>query len=89
MFVKTNRNFFDTLTGDYRYAGDEFEVSKERFNELNEKVPGFVTELNPKTKKEIDPLDNLTVAEIKALLDEKGVDYDPKAKKEELKALLK
>lgn len=89
MLVKTNRMFFDTLVGEHRNVGDEFEVTKERFDELNTKVPGFVTELDPKTKKEIDPLDGLTVAEIKALLDEKGVDYDPKAKKEELKALLK
>lgn len=89
MFVKTNRNFFDIVTGDYRKAGDEFEVSQERFEELNEKVPGFVTELDSKTKKELDPLDNLTVSEIKALLDKDGIDYDPKAKKEDLKALLK
>jgi len=89
MLVRTNRNFFDIVTGDYRKAGDEFEVNQERFDELNEKVPGFVTELDPKTKKEIDPLDNLTVAEIKALLDKDGVEYDPKAKKDDLKALLK
>lgn len=89
MLVKTNRNFFDTLVGEYRKAGDEFEVTKDRFEELNEKVPGFVTELDPKTGKEVDPLDNLTVAEIKALLDKDGIEYDPKAKKDDLKALLK
>ena len=115
MFVKTNRNFFDIVTGDYRKAGDEFEVSQERFDELNAKIPGFVTKLNLKDEvinednteiqseetedvdtneteeesDEVKDIDNLTVAELKALLDAEGIDYDPKAKKEDLKALLK
>lgn len=89
MLVKTNRQFFDIVTGDYRKVGDEFEVNQERFDELNEKVPGFVSKLDIETKKEVDPLDDLTVAEIKDLLEKDGIEYDSKAKKDELKALLK
>lgn len=81
--------FFDTVVGEHRKAGDEFEVNQERFDELNAKVPGFVSKLNIETKKEVDPLDNLTVSEIKELLDKDGIEYDSKAKKDELKALLK
>lgn len=38
---------------------------------------------------EAKDIDDLTVAELKELLDAEGVEYDSKAKKEELKALLK
>lgn len=89
MLVKTNRQFFDTVIGEYRRVGDEFEVNEERFDELNELVPGFVSKVDIGTKRVIDPLDNLTVNEIKELLDAEGIEYDSKAKKEELKALLR
>ena len=119
MLIKTNRNFFDIVTGDYRKAGDEFEVSQERYDELNAKIPGFVTKLNLKKEvinedeeieddtevpsedaedvdtneteeesDEVKDIDDLTVAELKELLDAEGIEYDSKAKKEELKALL-
>lgn len=114
MLVRTNRQFFDIVTGDYRKVGDEFEVNQERFDELNEKVPGFVTKLNLKEEvtednteiqsedaedvdtneteeesDEVKDIDDLTVAELKELLDAEGIEYDSKAKKDELKALLK
>ena len=50
MLVRTNRNFFDVVEKEYRKAGDEFEVSQERFEELNEKVKGFVTEVEENKK---------------------------------------
>lgn len=47
----------------------------------------------PKGYKKVDAeteetFDDLTVADLKAKLDEQGVEYDPKAKKDELIALL-
>lgn len=48
MLVKTNRNFYDLKDDTYRKVGDEFEVSKARFDELNEKVNGFVEEIEEK-----------------------------------------
>lgn len=88
MRVKTNRQFYDVLEDTYRHEGDEFEVSKERYIELNNKVSGFVSAVDAKEEKPADPLDNLTVSELKDLLDADGIEYDSKAKKEDLKALL-
>lgn len=45
MLVKTNRCFYDLREDTYRNVGDEFEVSKSRFDELNELVNGFVEEV--------------------------------------------
>lgn len=45
MLVKTNRCFYDLKDDCYRNVGDEFEVSKARFDELNELVAGFVVEI--------------------------------------------
>ena len=45
MLVKTTRCFYDLKEDTYRKAGDEFEVSKARFDELNELVAGFVEEI--------------------------------------------
>lgn len=109
--------FFDIVVGEHRKAGDEFEVNQERFDELNAKVPGFVskvkeankevaeaednTEVEVESIEELDQeeaakvsdeakeIDELTVAELKELLDAEGIEYDSKAKKDELKALLK
>lgn len=58
MLVKTTRCFYDLKEDTYRSVGDEFEVSKARFDELNELVNGFVEEIEEKapakaaTKKE-------------------------------------
>lgn len=48
MKVITNRNFYDLKDDCYRKAGDEFEVSKARYDELNELVNGFVEEIEEK-----------------------------------------
>lgn len=88
MRVKTNRRFYDVLEDVYRREGDEFEVTKERYIDLNNKVSGFVSAVEDKKEKPVDPLDNLTVSELKDLLDADGIEYDSKAKKDELKALL-
>lgn len=48
MKVITNRNFYDLRDDCYRKTGDIFEVSKARFDELNELVNGFVEEIEEK-----------------------------------------
>lgn len=88
MRVKTNRQFYDVLEDAYRHEGDEFEVTKERYIDLNNKVSGFVSAVEAKEENPADPLDNLTVSELKDLLDAEGIEYESKAKKEDLKALL-
>ena len=55
MLVKTNRCFYDLREYCYRNVGDIFEVSQDRFNELNELVNGFVEEV--KETKEDAPED--------------------------------
>lgn len=100
MLVKTNRCFYDLREDCYRNEGDIFEVSQDRFAELNKLVNGFVEEF--KEIKEEDPEDeagtsedeeenqeDLTVTEIKEKLDEEGIEYKAKATKSELLELLK
>lgn len=48
MKVITNRNFYDLKDDCYRKVGDVFEVSKARYDELNELVAGFVEEIEEK-----------------------------------------
>lgn len=92
MRVKTNRKFYDVLEDTYRHVGDEFEVTQERYIDLNTKVKGFVSAVkggeDEETKDSEDKLDKLTVNELKDLLDDQGIEYDSKAKKEDLKVLL-
>lgn len=54
MVVVTSRNFYDLKEDCYRKAGDRFEVSKARFDELNSKVPGFVSEAGGKKEEKED-----------------------------------
>lgn len=88
MRVKTSRDFYDTLEDVYRHSGDEFEVSTDRYIELNNKVSGFVSAVEDKEEANTIPLDNLTANELKDLLKAQNIAYDNKASKEDLKALL-
>ena len=40
--IKVLKGFYDIKEGMFRSVGQEFEESKERFNEINEALPGFV-----------------------------------------------
>lgn len=40
--IKVLKDFYDIKEGVFRSVGQEFEESKERFNEINEALPGFV-----------------------------------------------
>lgn len=40
--IKVLKGFYDRKEGVFRSVGQEFEESKERFDEINEALPGFV-----------------------------------------------
>lgn len=77
--VKALIQFKDLKEMKLRKIGDVFDVSNERFDEILAKGDWV---------EEIQELDNLTVKEIKELLDKKEIDYPSDAKKAELIELL-
>ena len=40
--IKVLKEFYDLKEGQYRSVDSEFEATKERFDEINEALPGFV-----------------------------------------------
>lgn len=50
MKIKVTRCFYDLKDDKYRNVGDEFEVTKVRFDELNKLVAGFVEEIKEEKK---------------------------------------
>ncbi len=40
--IKVLKGFYDLKEGVFRSVGQEFEETKERFDEINEALPGFV-----------------------------------------------
>ncbi len=79
--MKVLKNFRCKNTGKIMIAGEEFESADiRRIETLVEK--GFVDADKP------IPSTELTKKEIMALLDEQGIEYSPKAKKDELIKLL-
>lgn len=50
MKIKVTRCFYDLKDDKYRNVGDEFEVTKARFDELNKLVAGFVEEIKEEKK---------------------------------------
>ncbi|HEU7308668.1 TPA: hypothetical protein VV717_002101 [Streptococcus pneumoniae] len=40
--IKVLKEFYDLKEGVFRSVGQEFEVTKERFDEINEALPDFV-----------------------------------------------
>ncbi|CDZ74862.1 Hypothetical protein ING2D1G_0703 [Peptoniphilus sp. ING2-D1G] len=85
MKVKAVIEFFDLKEKKLRGVGDEFEVSNERFSEILTKGGKWIEEV-----KEIEKAEEkeLTISEIKSMLDEKGIKYAKGAKKDELLSLL-
>ena len=90
MTYKTTRAIRDLQDDEYcYYEGAVYprkglEVSEERISELLEK--GFIASADAQADEEAEQ--ELTAKEIKAKLDEMGIVYNSRAKKEELKALL-
>lgn len=93
--AKDNNRFYEV--GDL-YPRPDFTVSGARIAELIEKgvivaeskaesAPAPAEEVAPVEEAEEKPLEKSKVAELKALLDEMGVDYEADAKKADLVAL--
>lgn len=92
--TKDNNHFYEV--GDL-YPRPDFTVSGARIAELIEKgvivaeskaeAPAPAEEVAPVEEAEEKPLEKSKVAELKALLDEMGVDYEADAKKADLVAL--
>lgn len=70
-----------------KYPRENHKVTDERFKMLVDK--GYLKAVKSATRPKLDNLNDLTVKELKALAKKKGVEYDAKAKKAELIALLK
>lgn len=73
-------------------TGDEFAFSEERATEITAKLgAGFLEKLEEVITSEDDnaPTETNTVAEIKAYLTDKKIDFDDKAKKADLLSLVK
>lgn len=98
MGYKTTHAILDSLDSDQYYYGGAvyprpgFVVSKERLDELVEK--GHIVKIDdepslPAMEEEKPAVDDPTVDEIKAALDELGIKYSSRAKKAELLELLK
>lgn len=88
MKVKAIIEFFDLKENKLRSVGDEFEVSNERFSEILTKGGKWIEEVEEIEKVEEVEEKELTIAEIKSMLDEKGIKYAKGAKKDELLSLL-
>lgn len=85
--VTVIKPFKDLTHNVMRRPGDTFEVDERRFKSLtgaNAWQVAFVEAVEPEETKHED----MTVQELKLLLDEKGIEYDSKAKKADLIRLL-
>lgn len=82
MKVRAVKLFKDKREGVVRKKGDAFNVSEERFKEINSTRYGKLIE-------EVVEVEELTVKQLKKALDEKGIEYGSKARKTELIELLK
>lgn len=98
MGYKTTHAILDSLDNDqYYYSGAVYprqglEVTKERLDELVEK--GHIVKIDdesslPAKEEEKPVVEDPTIDEIKAVLDELGIKYSSRAKKAELLELLK
>ena len=97
--VTVLKGFRDLKQHTSRRPGDTFEANEERAAQLAAALPGFIAydvpepepEPNPKPAAEPEPsvdLSKLTVAKLKALCGERGIEVPAKAKKADLIALL-
>lgn len=87
--VTVLRPFTDLVKRAERAAGDTFEATEERAAYIAAKLPGYVTyeritEAAPDSK----DLSKLTVAQLRALCAERGVEVPKGAKKADIIALL-
>ena len=91
--IKVLRSFWDLVVHVDRKVGDEFEVTEKRAAHIQNKLPGYVTVIEAVVEPEEDakePVDlaKLTVATLKGLCAERGIEVPKKAKKADIIALL-
>lgn len=93
--LKVLERYYDVEFDGYIDEGETIKVSPQRYKELLEKEKtigrNFFEELNEEieTEKEVEKeVKDLTVKDIKKILDENKIEYRANMKKEELKALL-
>lgn len=92
MKVKVLRNFKDLKENKFRETNEVFEATKERVEEINSTPHGALVEVIEEDEEKIIPdeieVEDLTVKQIKKLLDERNIEYNARAKREELIELL-
>jgi hypothetical protein len=91
---KVLKKFKGIAEGKLFVPGETIEFSAERADEINKKLPGFIEEVSDEKLEDAAetvhvPTDKNTLSEIKAYLDKANIEYDDKAKKGELLALIK
>lgn len=89
MKIETLRTWFDKKEMIVRQIGDVQEVSEERYKEIVSTLKQYGNHTWVKPVEELPDYSELTVKEIKTLLDEKEIAYDDSLKKKELYELLK
>ena len=82
MKIQATRKFIDIKEGVTRKKGDIFDVTEERFEEINGTKYGILA-TNLEEVEEVN-FEEMTVAQIKELLDKQGIEFNSKAKKDEL-----
>lgn len=90
MKVKVLRNFKDLKENKFRKANEIFEATEDRIEEINSTKYGALVEVVEGSTAEEDEIniEDLTVAQIKELLDQMNIEYDKKMKRDELIALI-
>jgi len=90
--VKVLRNFKDLKENKFRKANEVFEATKERVEGINSTHHGSLVEVIKEDEEKTIPdeidVEDLTVKQIKELLDQMGIEYNSKLKKDELIELL-
>lgn len=89
MKIETLKTWFDKKEMVVRQIGDTQEVSEERYEEIIQTLKKYGDFEWVKLVKELPNYEEITVKEIKNLLDKKGITYDDNLKKKELYELLK
>lgn len=97
VLVTVLRRFADFVAKCDRNVGDQFEATEKRAAYIDAKLPGYITytPIVEEPEKEEEPVENqqvdlskLTVAMLKTLAKERGIDVPKGAKKAQIIALL-
>lgn len=103
VLVTVNRPFHDLVEDVERHAGETFEVGEGRAARLKRALPAGYVELDaiapapepapepvaePEPEREPEDLSRLTVQQLRAVADERGVELPKRAKKSEIIKIL-